>query len=144
MLDAKYVRENPELVAKIMEHRKGHWDLSPFFGLDSRRRELIVSLEANQQRRNASSKLIGQLMKEGKKEEAEAKKAEVSAIKDEIAAQNAELEEVEEELRKVLLSIPNLPSEDTPDGVDVPGAPTSTFQLLSWFQFPCDPLYRER
>lgn len=118
MLDAKFVRENPELVASVMEHRKGHWDMGPFLELDSRRRELIVAVEANQQQRNASSKLIGKLMGEGKKDEAEQKKAEVQAIKEEIAAQNEELEQVEAQLREMLLAAPNIPSENTPVGDD--------------------------
>ena len=86
MLDIKFVRENPDLVDKACESRQNaHWDRERFFELDEERRSLIAEVEGLQATRNAASKEIGQLMRDGKKDEAEAAKAVVAANKDRIA-----------------------------------------------------------
>ena len=86
MLDIKFVRENPDLVDKSCESRQNaHWDRERFFELDEERRSVIAEVEKLQAERNAVSKQIGQLMREGKKDEAEAAKAQVAANKDRIA-----------------------------------------------------------
>ena len=72
MLDIKFVRENPDLVDKACESRQNaHWDREKFFELDEERRSVIAEVESLQAERNAVSKQIGLLMREGKKEEAE-------------------------------------------------------------------------
>ena len=116
MLDARFVRENPEAVEAAMKARKASWDLPSFLELDARRRELIVETEGLQARRNSQSKLIGQLMGQGKKDEAEAAKAEVAAIKERMETAGGELAEVDEQLRALLLSGPNIPAESCPFG----------------------------
>ena len=86
MLDIKFVRENPDLVDKACESRQNaHWDREKFFELDEERRSVIAKVESLQAERNAVSKQIGLLMREGKKEEAEAAKEQVAANKDLIA-----------------------------------------------------------
>ena len=119
MLDIKFVRENPDLVDKACESRQNaHWDREKFFELDEERRSVIAEVEALQAARNSASKEIGQLMREGKKEEAEAKKAEVAANKERIATLDDRRDAVEKELFGLVAAIPNIPHEDVPYGKD--------------------------
>ena len=119
MLDIKFVRENPDLVDKACESRQNaHWDREKFFELDEERRSVIAEVEALQAARNSASKEIGQLMHEGKKEEAEAKKAEVAANKERIATLDDRRDAVEKELFDLVAAIPNIPHEDVPYGKD--------------------------
>ena len=119
MLDIKFVRENPDLVDKACESRQNaHWDREKFFELDEERRSVIAEVEALQAARNSASKEIGQLMHEGKKEEAEAKKAEVTANKERIATLDDRRDAVEKELFDLVAAIPNIPHEDVPYGKD--------------------------
>ena len=119
MLDIKFVRENPDLVDKACESRQNaHWDREKFFELDEERRSVIAEVEALQAARNSASKEIGQLMREGKKEEAETKKAEVAANKERIATLDDRRDAVEKELFDLVAAIPNIPHEDVPYGKD--------------------------
>ena len=119
MLDIKFVRENPDLVDKACESRQNaHWDREKFFELDEERRSVIAEVEALQAARNSASKEIGQLMREGKKDEAEAKKAEVAANKERIATLDDRRDAVEKELFDLVAAIPNIPHEDVPYGKD--------------------------
>ncbi|NTU89864.1 MAG: cadherin-like domain-containing protein, partial [Actinobacteria bacterium] len=116
MLDARYVRENLGEVSAAMKSRKASWDIDAFASLDESRRALIIEVEQLQASRNSASKMIGRLMGEGKRDEAEAAKDEVRGINDRIDSLSAELGAVEEELNLLLLSAPNLPSDRTPFG----------------------------
>ena len=116
MLDTRYVRENTEVVKKALLSMNYDWDSSVFLAADARRRELIAESEALKAKRNASSKSIGELMKAGKKDEAQAAKEEVRGWGQKIEELDAELAATEESLNFELLSIPNLPSDTTPQG----------------------------
>ena len=119
MLDIKFVRENPDLVDKACESRQNaHWDRERFFELDEERRSLIAEVEGLQATRNAASKEIGQLMRDGKKDEAEAAKAVVAANKDRIAELDEKRGAVEQELFDLVAAIPNIPDETVPYGKD--------------------------
>ena len=119
MLDIKFVRENPDLVDKSCESRQNaHWDREKFFELDEERRSVIAEVESLQAERNAVSKQIGLLMREGKKEEAEAAKEQVAANKDRIAELDQRRGEVEEELTDLVAAIPNIPDASVPYGKD--------------------------
>lgn len=119
MLDIKFVRENPDLVDKSCESRQNaHWDREKFFELDEERRNVIAEVESLQAERNAVSKQIGLLMREGKKEEAEAAKEQVAANKDRIAELDQRRGEVEVELTALVAAIPNIPDASVPYGKD--------------------------
>ena len=119
MLDIKFVRENPDLVDKACESRQNaHWDRERFFELDEERRSLIAEVEGLQATRNAASKEIGQLMRDGKKDEADAAKAVVAANKDRIAELDEKRGAVEQELFDLVAAIPNIPDETVPYGKD--------------------------
>ena len=119
MLDIKFVRENPDAVDRACESRQNaHWDREKFFELDEARRSVIVEVETLQAERNAVSKEIGQLMREGKKDEAEAAKAKVAANKERIAELDDKRAEVAQELFDLVAAIPNIPHESVPYGKD--------------------------
>ena len=119
MLDIKFVRENPDLVDKSCASRQNaHWDRERFFELDEERRSVIAEVEQLQAERNSISKQVGQLMREGKKDEAEAAKAKVAASKDRIAELNDKRTKVEKDLFDLVAAIPNIPHESVPYGVD--------------------------
>ena len=118
MLDARFIRENTDAVRRAMSERGSTWDIDAFVALDERRRTLIGSTESLQASRNELSKAIGQLMREGKTDEAGASKERVRAINDELELSATELERVEAETRDLLMTAPNLPHDSVPCGVD--------------------------
>ena len=86
MLDLNYVRENLDKVREALNARRADTSaLDDFARADEERRRTIAESDQLNAERNASSREIGGLMKEGKKEEAEARRAEVSGLKDRIA-----------------------------------------------------------
>jgi len=118
MLDARFVRENPDAVRAAMASRNSPWDIDAFLRLDEERRGLIGEVETLQARRNEASKAIGALMKDGKREEAEAAKDEVRLINDRIAGLEAHLGAVDADTQNLLLTGPNLPDASVPVGKD--------------------------
>lgn len=66
---------------------------------------------------NSLSKSIGQLMKEGKKEDAETAKARVAEIKETSKALQAEMDKAQEDMTNLLYTIPNVPYDSVPEGV---------------------------
>ena len=118
MLDARYVRDNLDAVKQAMADRRYEWDFASFTRLDEERRELIQEVEALQARRNEASRQFGELMKSGKRDEAEALKAEVREVNEGISAIDAHLAQVDEEVRQMLLTIPNVPDGSVPVGAD--------------------------
>ena len=118
MLDARFVRENPDVVRAAMASRNSAWDVDAFLRLDEERRALIGEVEALQARRNEASKTIGALMKDGKRDEAEAAKEDVRVINDRIAGLEAHLGAVDADTKNLLLTGPNLPAEGVPVGAD--------------------------
>ncbi|MDO5329594.1 MAG: serine--tRNA ligase [Coriobacteriia bacterium] len=118
MLDIKFVRENLELVSKAMKNRNTEFDTEKFKSLDDARRAAIATAEELQAKRNAASKCIGELYKQGKKDEADAKKSEVKEINDELERASAARSEAESALRDFIMAVPNMPHETCPVGAD--------------------------
>jgi len=121
MLDIKFVRENPELVKENI--RKKFQDaklplVDEVVELDRRNREIKNEVESLRANRNKISKMIGALMAQGKKEEAEAAKAEVARDADRMAALDEEEKQVEAELLKKMYLIPNIIDPSVPIGKD--------------------------
>lgn len=118
MLTLKVITENPEAV--IQGLAKKHFDakelITKVIELDKTRRNTQAVLDANLAELNTISKSIGQLMKEGRKEEAETARAKVTEMKE----GNKVLEETktnaEQEIQNILLQIPNLPHASVPEG----------------------------
>lgn len=81
-------------------------------------RDLLVTLQTSQARRNEASKLIGQAKARKDEAQAAALMAEVAGLKDSIQQGEARQRELEEALKQALAVIPNLPAADVPDGAD--------------------------
>ncbi|MDR0888584.1 MAG: serine--tRNA ligase [Coriobacteriales bacterium] len=118
MLDPKYIRDNIETVAAAMKSRNYDWNANEFLELDSRRRDLISKTEELQAKRNSLSKSIGGLMRDGKRDEADAVKDDVRAVNEQIDALASDLEQADGALHTEVLTIPNMPSDTTPFGKD--------------------------
>jgi len=116
MLDSKYIEENMEKVNAKLEERGAEIDFDEFWALDRGRKEIIKKVEELERERNVGSKKVGELRREGKKEEAEVLQEEMKRI----SAQIKELGELraraEEEFRNFLLTIPNIPHDSVPVG----------------------------
>ena len=85
MLDIKRIRENLEDIKKAMDRRgEKEFDLDAVVELDDQRRELLKEVEALKSEMNIEQKKIPQLMKEGKKEEAEAEKVKLKELSEKI------------------------------------------------------------
>ena len=114
MLDIKLMRKEPERVAKAVGRRGKEIDMQPFLTADEKHREVIAQIEALQSQRNAKSKEVGMRKRNG--ESADDLMAEVSAINEQIKALDADKDALEKEVRDFVVSIPNMPADDIPDG----------------------------
>jgi seryl-tRNA synthetase len=117
MLDLNYVRENLHRVREALQAR--HADITPlddFARADEERRRVIAESDQLNAQRNAASREIGGLMKEGKKEEAEARRAEVGQLKERIAELDQLRGQTETRMNDLLSSLPNVPHESVPHG----------------------------
>lgn len=119
MLDVHYVRENFDAVRERLSAR--NFDpaaLDDFSKLDVQRRALIRERDELNATSNRISKDVGALMREGKKEEAEARKAESRALGDKIKSVESQVESLENDFRSILVRVPNLAHESVPVGKD--------------------------
>jgi seryl-tRNA synthetase len=119
MLDLNYVRENLDKVRAALATRNVPPSaLDDFAEADAERRRVIAESDRLNAQRNAASREIGALMKEGKKEEAESRRREVSESKERIAELDRKRDEVELRMRDLLASLPNIPDPRVPVGKD--------------------------
>ncbi|MEM7344214.1 MAG: serine--tRNA ligase [Chloroflexota bacterium] len=109
MLDINFVRNNVEQVKQAIADLNLEAPVDEVVELDARRRDILKEVEVLRAERNTGSKAIGQLMREGKKDEAEAQKQAMSDLGTKIDALNDELREVEQNLNTYLLDLPNMP-----------------------------------
>jgi seryl-tRNA synthetase len=117
MLDLSYVRENIEKVRAALQSRGGPIQaLDDFAHADAERRRVIAESDQLNAQRNASSREIGALMKEGKQAEAEARRKEVGALKDHISELDQLRDKTEAQMRELLSTLPNVPHESVPVG----------------------------
>lgn len=129
MLDVKFVRENPDVVdAACASRQNASWDRTRFFELDEQRRFTITEVESLQASRNTASKRVGQLMREGKKDEAQVLKDEVAANKERIATLEERRNQLDAELFDLVSRIPNIPDSSVPFGAD----DTQNSELRRW------------
>jgi len=121
MIDIALIRTNPELVKENIKKKFQDKKLplvDKALELDAKRRALISEGDALRSARNTLSKQVGALMKAGDKEGAEKVKAQVKADADRLLAIEKENEEVEAELKKTMMAIPNIIADDVPIGKD--------------------------
>ena len=116
MLDFNIIREQPDRVREALRNRNQELDLAPLLELDETRRATIRDAEALKSERNTRSKEIGAIAKAGG-DIAAAKEA-MRDVGDRIAAYDQTLRDLEEQIQALWLSIPNIPHETTPVGLD--------------------------
>ena len=121
MLDIKFLRENPDIVRQNIKNKFQDRKLplvDEVIALDEESR--AAQGEANSLRadRNRFSKEIGNLMRQGKKEEAEEMKKKVTEAADRLAALEKKEEELAEQIRKIMMTIPNIIDPSVPIGKD--------------------------
>ncbi len=121
MLDLRFVRENPELVKKniINKFQENKLPLvDEVIKLDIESREIKQRADSLRADRNAFSKQIGFLMSQGKKTEADELKKKVAEAAEELAELEASEDELEKEIRKIMMIIPNIIDPSVPIGKD--------------------------
>ncbi|MCI8268400.1 MAG: serine--tRNA ligase [Lachnospiraceae bacterium] len=121
MLDIRFVRENPEAVKQNIRNKFQDEKLSlvdEVIALDQKSRSAKAEADNLRASRNKLSKQIGQLMGQGKKEEAEAVKAQVTANATRLAELEAQEGELEEKIIKIMMTIPNMIDPSVPIGRD--------------------------
>ena len=121
MLDIKLIRTNPELVKENIKKKFQDEKLvlvDEVVELDKESRELTLMCDELRMQRNTKSKEIGNLMGQGKKEEAEKIKAEVSEINSKLEANEGREEELKEEIKQRMMKIPNIMDASVPIGKD--------------------------
>lgn len=116
MLDIKFVVDNTQFVKDRLACRGGEFPVDKAVQLELERRSILSEVEALKARRNADSEKIAKLKKA--KEDASSLIAEMQKLGEEIKTFDVRLAEVEAELRRTMLSIPNLPNKDLPIGKD--------------------------
>ena len=119
MLTIKQITENTDAVVRGLEkkHFKNAKEtIDQVLALNNKRKSTQAVLDTNLAEVNATSKTIGQLMKEGKKEEAEAAKARVSSLKETNKSLQAEMDQAAQDLQQLLYTIPNVPYDEVPEG----------------------------
>jgi seryl-tRNA synthetase len=117
MLDLNYVRENLEKVrARLQTRGVAPEVLDTFAEADAERRRIIAESDQLNATRNAASREIGALIKEGKRAEADGRRREVNDLKERIAELDRLRDGAETRMRDLLISLPNLPAEGVPIG----------------------------
>ena len=121
MIDIKLIRENRELVKENIKKKFQDKKLplvDEIYEMDIENRKLKVELEEKRNKVNALSKEIGNLMRDGKKEEAEKIKEEINAIKEDLPKLEERQTELDNEVNKRMMVIPNIVADDVPIGED--------------------------
>ncbi len=121
MLDLRFVRENPEIVKqnirnKFQDRKLGLVD--EVIALDSELRSAMQEAETLRANRNKISKQIGGLMAQGKKTEAEEMKQQVTAQSERLAELEVKENELQEKVKNILMTIPNIIDPSVPIGKD--------------------------
>ena len=119
MLDLNYVRENLEGVRAALDKRgMPSAVLDDFAQADAERRRVIAESDQINAERNAASREIGALMKDGKREEANGRRQAVNELKDRIAELDQKRQQSEARMHELLSTLPNIPHESVPVGLD--------------------------
>ena len=118
MLNLKFIQENKETVIErlAVKNFDARESVEKIIYLDGERRKLQQDSENKQARMNAIAKEIGNLMKAGKKQEAEKARQETTQLKEEIAALVPQVNNLNAEVTEILLRLPNMPHTSVPRG----------------------------
>jgi len=114
MLDIKLIRSNPEILEKALAKRKENFNIQNFLSLDEKRRALLINVEQLKNKQNTASKLIPQYKKEGK--DTSSLMEEMKELSENIKQADAQVREIDDEIDRIMLTIPNIPNETVPSG----------------------------
>ncbi|WON95239.1 serine--tRNA ligase [Sphingobacterium sp. Lzh-3] len=119
MLQLNYIRENRDTVIErlAVKHFKEIGLVDEIISLDEDRRKIQSESDALSAEANAAAKQIGDLMRQGKKEEAETVKSKSSGYKEQVKQLLEQLGTIEAELNEKIVQLPNLPHQSVPAGV---------------------------
>jgi seryl-tRNA synthetase len=121
MHDIRWIRDNPDAFDAALKRRGLEGLSASLIALDEKRRAAIQASEVAQARRNAASKEIGEAKKAKDNARADALMAEVGELKTKLPELESAVKQVEDELKRELAQIPNLPLAEVPDGADEHG-----------------------
>ena len=116
MLDVKLLRTDMDVVKRALGKRNKEYNLDVFVDLDKDRRELIGQVEELKNKQNVASKEVPKLKKEGK--DTSELMAEMKTLADEIKVIDQKITSAESQLENFMYTLPNMPNEDVPQGVD--------------------------
>lgn len=116
MLDMRWIAAHLELVQKATDQKGIAISIDQLVEADARKRQLQQEVDTWRCQRNAESQIIGQLMQQGKREEAEERRTVVKAINDRLVGMEQELAEIGRVVHELMLLVPNIVSADTPIG----------------------------
>jgi seryl-tRNA synthetase len=130
MIDLRFIRENPQKVKEAVENKGENADVDALLGLDEKRRILLQQAEELKHQRNVVSEKIAQMKR--KKEDTSSQIESMREVSNRIGALDNDLRELEERIDSMLLTIPNIPHESVPVGMDE----DSNVEIKSWGQIP--------
>ncbi len=116
MLDIRVIREEKEAVKAYLKARNNDFDIEKILALDQEKKKLLTTVEELKAKRNAGSKEVGKIRASGG--DASAIMEEMKKIGDQVKADDARMSEIDEELRALMLQIPNRPDASVPTGKD--------------------------
>ncbi|HDS01847.1 MAG TPA: serine--tRNA ligase, partial [candidate division Zixibacteria bacterium] len=130
MLDLKFISENAELVRKAIKDKHENANIDKILELDNQRKDLIQDVESKKAQRNKATSEIAKLKKSG--QDASSLIGEMKKLGEEIAGLDDRRRDVENELKELLLTIPNIPDSDTPVG----DSEDDNVEIRSWGRQP--------
>lgn len=118
MLDIKRIRNNPQEIKDALRRRNADYDgvIDELLAIDEQRREISTAADQMKAQQNAASKKIPMMKKNG--EDVAPIMEEMKRLSEQVKESNAKLSGLEERQRYLLLTIPNTPNPDIPDGKD--------------------------
>jgi seryl-tRNA synthetase len=114
MLDIKFIRKHPELVAESLKKRRSNLDMDYFLMLDQERRQVIQKTEELKMERNKASAEVARARKQGL--DASGMMSGLGELSSRIKEMDAVLREIDEKVNDWIMSVPNIVHEDVPEG----------------------------
>jgi len=133
MLDIKFIRENPDKVKEACQKKKVDFDVDEFLKIDERRRELMKSIEELNAIKNQANKRIQLAQSEPERKDIISQMQELDKNSD---IQDKEFKIIDEEFKKLMLLVPNIPDESVPVGdSDLDNAEVRKWGKIPGFNF---------
>ncbi len=130
MLDLRFIRENPEKVREAIRNKGETADVDLLLGLDEKRRALLLQADDLKHQRNVVSEKIARMKKE--KQDAGQEIEDMRKVSSQITDLDDQLRQLEDRIDELLLTIPNIPHDSVPVGMDE----DSNVEIRSWGKVP--------